>query len=93
MKGSVIVEEGYISCPYIPVGIQPMKWQEHLDYYSLRLFDGTTLPQMKLNSKKTILDIAQETFSLNLLKAWIWKRPNQLRLEPSLVGHKALHHF
>ena len=40
-----------------------------------------------------VLDIAQETFSLNLLKAWIWKRPNQLRLEPSLVGHKALHHF
>lgn len=39
-----------------------MKWQEYLAYYSLRQFDRSTLPEMKLDPKKTILDIATETF-------------------------------
>lgn len=63
LKGSVIVEEGYVYAPYIPVGIQPMTWREHLDYYSLCSFDNTAfLTKMKLNPEKTILDIAQEFF-------------------------------
>ena len=42
---------------------KPMKWQEHLDYYSLCSFDNTAfLTKMKLNPQKTVLDIAQEFF-------------------------------
>lgn len=62
LKGTTLTDLGAFYAPYIPVGIRPMTWQEHLDYYSLRLFDNTTLPQMKLNPEKTILDIAQEFF-------------------------------
>ena len=62
MKGKVTLDSGYFYAPYIPKGIQPMNWREHLEYYSLCSFDNTTLPQMKLNPEKTILDIAQEFF-------------------------------
>lgn len=66
-------DQGYFYCPYIPVGIQPMKYQEYLNYYSLRMFDGTTLPMMKLNPEKTILDCAQE----ELQQKW----PGNYRIE------------
>ena len=57
MKG-----KGYISCPYIPERIGPMHWQKYLEYYSVHMFDGTVLPEMKLDPTKTILDIALSSF-------------------------------
>lgn len=62
LKGKVVVEAGYIACPYIPEIEVPMTWQEHLDYYSVRLFEGVVLPEMKLDPTKTILDIALSIF-------------------------------
>ena len=64
MKGKVTVDAGFFYAPYMPVGVvKEMNWRELLDYYSVRQFDvGSTLPEIKLNPEKTVLDIAQESF-------------------------------
>ena len=56
MKGQLSVDRGNFYAPYIP-------WRELLNYFSVKQFDsGSSMPQIKLNPEKTVMDIALESF-------------------------------